>query len=562
MNLIQNIYKILRKLISGSPLEGELWGALKGGYRGALMLFLLFALSACDMVNEQIDEPTPENPTPTQTDFYLSLNITLPTSDSTRSTTTDSGDNESSSDQLKGQDNENKVESAHIFFFDAITHNQLCKFFAYKKLEYTSPNGSNDSWTITAKIEPNELRELVGKSFNLYILANDFNFTSGQGNNEEERFLNGTFEILDLNSSPVQPFGRGAAGQICPMANKECFTIEALKSVKLDGLEDYELLKALGSIFNNDYKVDNGKLWKITDKNNIGTLSLERKIARIDYKDGSKTGIPYTYELGSASDGTKLKIASMQLFNVGKKAYTFRHTQAVSVGDGSKMGELQVFGRERGTETGYYNWIADCDWDAKTRDLSNNFYFNQLICNNADEDIWELTNGNGTFITTDQLASWKDSQNMDDGYVRWHYLSENTLPSTDVMNNTYATGVEFLMQVCDSNGDPINKQEGEPSYRINLEGGKYKEVEWREPIKEGDKEILPGGYYIPYRWLIRHNDESDSAPMRMGIVRNNVYRLSVTGITNVPQPHEPDNSYLSVDIKVLAWAKRDITVTW
>lgn len=531
----------------------------KPGILTLIFTFLSFIFIFCACSHDENYAPEPENEID---NLYIALTVNLPSDSNTRSTTENKDDgNDSSEDQLSGETNENKIETAQIYFFDAETKTQLCQLFAYKELIYVQDSSSKNVWTLTAKVEPTELRQLIGKTFNLYVVANPVNpVIYGV---TEDAFLDGTFSVTGLTAKPVRPFGTNLAGQLCPMSNKEMFTVDALKDYDSTGKTDNELYELLRSIFSSDYS--DGKLWNIKNSKNGSYISLERSIARVDYKDG---GEDYTYELGSATDGTKLKIQSMQLFNIGKDAYLFRHTQYKAYGeeDGEEdeddnPEEVNVFGREKDDKAGYYNWIVDCDWTSKTgTSVSPGFYWNQLT---ALEDEWTLAN-DGAFISTETLNSWKESQKPSDGYVRWHYITENTLPSNDVMTNAFATGIEFRMLVCDANGDAIAKQGDGENYRINLTENRFKEVEWSEPVKDSDNnEIIPGGYYITYRWLLRHNDEENNdAPMKIGVVRNNIYRVSVLSINDVPDPHEPDNYYMDIDIKVLAWAKHDIHVTF
>ena len=83
-----------------------------------------------------------------------------------------------------------------------------------------------------------------------------------------------------------------------------------------------------------------------------------------------------------------------------------------------------------------------------------------------------------------------------------------------------------------------------------------------------------GDYYCYYIYWNRHNDNGDEtlmAPMEFATVRNNVYKLKVTGINKLghpgvpgddPDPNKPDDPdekdhlYMSVECKVLPWEVR------
>lgn len=82
------------------------------------------------------------------------------------------------------------------------------------------------------------------------------------------------------------------------------------------------------------------------------------------------------------------------------------------------------------------------------------------------------------------------------------------------------------------------------------------------------------GYYCYYPYWNRHNDNGRPAtmgPMEFGVVRNNVYKLSVTKISrlghprisdNDPDPDKPDdpdesdNVYISVSCEIIPWVVR------
>ena len=83
------------------------------------------------------------------------------------------------------------------------------------------------------------------------------------------------------------------------------------------------------------------------------------------------------------------------------------------------------------------------------------------------------------------------------------------------------------------------------------------------------------GYYFYYYYWNRHNDNEQPGtmgPMEFAVVRNNVYKLAVTGIAklghpritgNDPDPVDPDDpnekgdAYLTVSVEVLPWVVRE-----
>lgn len=89
-----------------------------------------------------------------------------------------------------------------------------------------------------------------------------------------------------------------------------------------------------------------------------------------------------------------------------------------------------------------------------------------------------------------------------------------------------------------------------------------------------DKDLGGWGYYCYYYYWNRHNDNGENGimgPMEFAVVRNNVYKLSVTKISGLghpripendpdkPKPDTPDeqnNLHITVSVKVLPWVVR------
>ncbi|RGU37925.1 hypothetical protein DWW78_00310 [Alistipes indistinctus] len=106
-------------------------------------------------------------------------------------------------------------------------------------------------------------------------------------------------------------------------------------------------------------------------------------------------------------------------------------------------------------------------------------------------------------------------------------------------------------------------------------------MSWLYPVssqrrRAADAEKNAGvGYYFYYYYWNRHNDNEQPGtmgPMEFAVVRNNVYKLAVTGIAklghpritgNDPDPVDPDDpnekgdAYLTVSVEVLPWVVRE-----
>ncbi|MDE5840835.1 MAG: fimbria major subunit [Muribaculaceae bacterium] len=94
-----------------------------------------------------------------------------------------------------------------------------------------------------------------------------------------------------------------------------------------------------------------------------------------------------------------------------------------------------------------------------------------------------------------------------------------------------------------------------------------------------DEDYGPG-YYCYYYYWNRHNDnglDGSMGPMEFDVVRNNVYKLSISKISrlghpripendpNNPTPDTPDESdeiYLSVHMEIVPWVVRLNNITF
>lgn len=217
------------------------------------------------------------------------------------------------------------------------------------------------------------------------------------------------------------------------------------------------------------------------------------------------------------------------------------------------------------------------------------------------------------------------------GYQTWRYVTENTLPSVASQMKGLSTGVIFKAEIKNAaagssmakameanrdiygyNGTYYGDVEalryfvyrlseaatmrmdfvrvfGSEVLEVEMEGDKVKLDEnsrpvFKNPISDctaaqnnGTFKILRntgGHYYVYYIYRNRHNDNGNPSvmgPMEFGTVRNNVYKLAVTTISDFghtadpkddPDPEKPENpdedpkSYFKVSCRVLPWMVR------
>lgn len=546
-------------------------------------LTAIFAVWLNGCVSDEVT-PTPNIEPDTPSSFYLTLNVSLPSSGNSRSTTTDEGN---SSDKPKeGRENENKITSAYIYIFNK-ADNKLLGYFYASGDDMIKTKASDAKYSLVAKIEDYQLLQMAGKELSLYVVANNGNMPQTYFNNEES-LLEAKLNATALEAAPVKAFGTDGNGQECPMSNKKEFSIDLTKVKLPDGESDdakqSKLLEIIRGLFTDPLEDKDGVLWDVSKKvdglyEGAEALELERSVARIDYKPGkSASDLPdNVYKLeGAKLDGRDvyLKIVSMQLFNISKEAFIFRHTAEgdLTAGEAAKK---KAFGVENGYSSGtVYNWVYDTDWGYKNNAETENgalksgdtpYFLNQPqteeITGSNDYD-W-IVPGTKAYTTMEVLSEGP----IIEGYYPWYYVMENTLPSTDKMNLQLSTGIVFRVALCEMNGNLIT---GTDSKRITLADYRYKVI---QPSNANEKGNEPAGYYLTYKYLIEHNRNKfgvigedgaiqDKAPMQIGIVRNNIYQISVSSFSNIPSPEEPDNFAIAVQVKVLPWVKHDIEINW
>ena len=690
-----------------------------GGVRGGLLLILALALFSCK--DDAILEPDPIPGTGSSDSFVISFNFDLPDNASTRSSTGSGGTSDGGNEF--GTINENYI-SAEVYF--VIGEEDI----------FPIENFESDGNTLTAEIDPRVLIPFLGKDgkgeneIKIYITSGISGLESPNG--QVFSYSITDFKIADISTddesdgdvsdgdtdgdSDGYTDGRNHNynGNNLPIANRNYFRISFEGTTELSGdvsVNDiFNELKELNKKFPGAFEDRTPKKilhlsklavdgeGRIIDNTNDQSVPLERLVARVDYKpvkakdidSNTDLEVENLYPIGVVPNLYAL-MTSMQVFNVSKSAYVFRHS---AEGFADKAGEdVNLFGLENSNanfgpipddatqDDSYYTsytWMADDDWSKKksfyedevkvattdnpwkgpTTDQNKtkyNYFHNQLV----------LESGNPVYTIKDAVA--KSSISITDlktrtpsdtkGYYPWCYLTENTLPSTETMIRGLSTGVAFSMILADKDGNPLkiydedapidkkdfitreeydtaialfeeayekwknhdqwmldNPEKNEQDYdkaepvdptigkiiiettperyndtsdyyifKIGNQECYFKKVDLTpssndedgddEPESIAEEETPTYAYEVIYYYFFRHNIGEDyklgyTGPMQFGVVRNNIYKLSVTALNDLPMPYdpsdpdEPQNAYMSVELKVLAWAKRDISVSW
>lgn len=528
--------------------------------------------------------------------YRLAIVVNMPQDVASRGTTDQSG-NTSSDGTQAAEANESKINSINLIFCevkeeggelqgpeqDSYLYNVSGSTFTQTE-PVKGNDGSIDS-KITIQIgDPDQcFGQLANKKVRLYVVAN-------YSVEADVRPHNAYFTYASpIGNNPLGFVPKG--GSVLPLSNAQASQVLDFTGMDSDAIKAYIL-----ALSENTLNMSSNN----TTVGSAGVINLQRAVARIDFRgheepetqsknggtesEGDLFGKPALrsraddkinsesnlYKL-TASTETFVRVESMQLFNISKEAYLFHHTVTGDNNSANFTGSSSLFGDERGTVSDKYNWIADRDW-AATDQKSKNFFhpFSTTYAKNETNvkvmDFLKDENNNPYEYKADTY------------HPAW-YVSENTIPSTELMSAEnlagYATGILFRVAVCDVYGDKLTKEKPSAGVPKEVEYGKdasgntiititMPNGDWQEvAYTENDDEK---GFYLTYYGILAHNRQNDWTsdnglnPMHYGVVRNNVYQVSVESIRTLPNPEQPRNMFLDLTINVLSWCKRDIGV--
>lgn len=348
------------------------------------------------------------------------------------------------------------------------------------------------------------------------------------------------------------------------------------------------------------------------------TAKVERAVARFDYKAANDEN---EYEIKDRNtNATQLTVTleGYKLMNVSKSFYHLKRVAAKKEGDNTDPDETKItYG---GAET-VTNYVVDCDWNSTngkktwlskiTEDgqeplealaIRKGLFFTPLANSEIDEE-----ENNEPYLPLD----FKEPENIaDPAYYIMGYCTENTVPSVASQQNGLSTAVVFKAKV---SGDFINEATTAALYEYN--GSFYNNWDsfkkaWnisgntsleavnepttseelktlRETLKGKAKRIpiqgVDGNKYgnVYYIYWNRHNDNGQNTNMgimEFAVVRNNIYKLSISKISelghpndptnptypqepdpdpvNPPKPDEQNKAYMEVDVQILDWTVR------
>ena len=512
---------------------------------------------------------------------YMSFDLKLPTSRSTTDETGDTNSNENPDFEV-GKDFENTVSSIKVVLATA----------------------SNGAYTVLAESNPGSL---VGAGSNYTVTFQEDAFEDKKGTENVYVFVvcNPTAEFT--TDALFTGNGTVAEGDL---------TLE--NSIAKSGvflMTNAELSKPV--TIPADLKPYNSPSYPF----DLGVVKVERTAARFDYKSAKKDNKYTMLEDESGKPLVQVELTDMALINMSKNYYWLRRVASTSAtlsplyGDYYDAQNISICGVET-MNSGQYEegkvpegltpFVVDTDAATKLDGLAiaGNFHYYYWADNGLSSNlVWTPM----TYFSNAESDNWKNNE-----YKIWRYATENTLPSVNSQLNKYSTGVVFKGKIIEPDDVEDNKLDGtnnvyvfndvlygnweqvmEAAKAINGDGSlvdavlnnAYKiltkegetEPKMTDAVKVGFTVYAPnkdGDYEVYYYYWNRHNDNEDNNSMgimEFAVVRNNVYKLSVTNISKFghpadptgdpdkPKPDDPDEDddvYFRVGVEVLPWVVR------
>ena len=310
---------------------------------------------------------------------------------------------------------------------------------------------------------------------------------------------------------------------------------------------------------------------KNTDVNTIN-ITLERVLARLDIAKASET-----YEV---TDNKGAKYASVKLdgyfiVNLPKSFYTYRHTAVLTTLAEPEWTVPTNFGNVSDVN----GYVIDPYFFKKTIDASgftnSDKYYQNFApeYGNADNVKWNAFNAakqTPEYKTAYCLENCALAPAQKNGYSTGVLFRAVMEPN----NNVYHLGTSGNMElVTDKSKYP------ETLYYFNQKFYDSAEALSAAVVAAGTAtgqfqsrkfEKTDAGYRCYYKYWIRHQDNNNPTEMgvmEFGVVRNNLYRMLITGISDLGEgtpeivPDTPDEgeTYLQVILNVKPWIVRDLT---
>ena len=514
---------------------------------------------------------------------FMQFSLELPAVSRSSTTSDDDDDDYVSSDAGVeiGKDYENQVSEVLVVITDATDD----KFIAGSTVTNLIPTGNNTTYVVP--FNTNKLVDYAGDPVNIYVYCNPTSELKDKLKKEEDIDVDASYTLTSATDETIWSITKGTTD------NEK---IGHFLMTNAD--DDYE--RTLPANLDN-YKVESNPF-------DLKTIKVERAAARFDYKSSVANE---TYTLMEDENGdpeVTITLTDMALVNLSKEFYYLRRVSADGTSTNATIG---------GTETNT-NYVVDTDYEWKgkyseeTTDKASHFFY-VYNPNSASTTDYAWTSIS-SLTSEDNDESWNSGENANDkrkGYKIWRYATENTIPA-QVSNQKkgITTGVVFKGEIQGATEDMKTLLNGTNIVYVfdNILWGTWDNVKTAAEAKESDKTTLSNPslaaayneatkndytdvkavaagftifkpnadkkYEVLYYYWNRHNDNKNNGsmgPMEFAVVRNNVYKLSVTGVNkfghptnpgddpdpeNPEDPDEEDDVYFKVAVEVLPWVVR------
>ena len=489
---------------------------------------LCFALAACNN-----DDIATVNDGDVENGVYMRFRLELP--QTTRSVTdTGAGDDYVTSDGgiEIGTDNENKVTKGVLVVLTTPDR----KFIASSYVPGSDGTEGDAANTYTMGLSETALRGQTGKNVLVYAFCNPTEDLIEKANKFNSGELltvgNATYKISNAESMEISTGGKFLMSNAVLVTNTLPTSFAPYKTKE--------------------------------SAYSLGTVKVERAVARFDYKQGPSESensvVDYDSDDKLSYTGSE-DLTGHFFYNVGK-----------FVNNSWTSGQF--------ASNSEWKWV-------KLTDITN-------------KDENDVNNWQGGAADINKS-----------GYRIWRYVTENTIPSRDRQKYGISTGIVFKGHIIATDNNPVVKAamaQREPIYMYNnslyarsmfaglsestavknaynavindAHNGEPTDKNWTDhgftiynPNNNGDYEVL-------YYYWNRHNNNgmpAEMGVMEFAVVRNNVYKLCVDKISllghptdpgkdpDPVDPGDPDESsdvYFKVSVQVLPWVVRVNSITF
>ncbi|MCM1332130.1 MAG: Mfa1 family fimbria major subunit [Bacteroides sp.] len=496
-----------------------------------------------------------------------------------------------------GKDFENKINKVLLVLADPTSN----AFIAQAVTTTLTPDANTATVTAKSKFNKSVLVNYITEKgqdltdVNVYAFCNpsaefESAIATRSRGDKAETWIN-TANTLTADVLKYSDISASSTG--IPMANKEI--------VKTS-------LPSITAIESGEYSVAE----KAFPLNGTEPISVIRSIARFDYKSGKANDI-YPIKIKSVDEdgnitdienGLQIKLTHMTLVNLSKSYYLLHRVSTDKISTEYTSVDSKV------TMCGSYDdtFIADTDWSNK---VTSNFLHGYNATSKRFD--WPTATALNALNGDDNDDEWNaGSKEEYNGYQIWRYVTENTIPSPAQNQKAgVSTGVVFrgILEATTTTPEALKTAlSGTAPIYIYKDGTIF--ASWdavkTEALKgenantaikaaydaytaatddKKDETLVEHGFTIYrhydgigyctlYYYWNRHVDNNLDGVMgekEFGVVRNNVYKLSVTEISGLghtrepgddPDPIIPDTPdeksdvHIKVSCKVTPWTVR------